>query len=110
MSLPEKCQRLSIYVGGQYRHNGLPLFEAVVMEAKSTGLAGVTVFKGLMSFGHLRALEGERLQGDKFSDELPVMIQIIDAPEKIAGFVPKMKEILGVHGISTLEDVSIVHQ
>lgn len=110
MTLPAKCKRLSVYVGGHYQINGLPLHEAIVMQAKKDGLAGVTVFTGLMSFGHLKMLEGGRLQGDKLSGDLPVMVQLIEAPEKIAAFLPFVQETLGKRGLVTLEDIDILHQ
>jgi len=110
MSLPETCKRLSVYIGGHNRTNGLPMYEAVVMHAKQQGLSGVTVFTGLMSFGHLKLLEGERLDGDKLSDERPVLVQIVESEEKINELLPEVKRVLGTHGLVTVEDVQVVHQ
>ncbi|MBI1215754.1 MAG: DUF190 domain-containing protein [Alphaproteobacteria bacterium] len=108
-ALPQKCKRMNIYVGGHNRHNGLPLYEAIVMSAKRAELAGLTVFSGLMSYGHLKLLEGARLEGEKLSNEQPVLIQIIEDAEKLQSFMPEVLKILGTHGLVTLEDVEVLH-
>lgn len=84
---------------------GRPLYEAIVLEAKRQGLAGATVFKGFMGFGaHSRIHTAKVLQ---LSEDLPVMIEIVDTEEKIRAFLPVLEGMVK-EGLVTLEKVEVI--
>jgi len=106
MDLPEHCQRLTIYLGEEARFEHKPLFEAIVHKAKEAGLAGATVLRGPMGFGEKSVLETTKLL--RLSMDLPLLIQIIEAPEKIAMFLEIIRPMIG-SGLVTIDDVRVVH-
>ena len=92
-------------MGESDRHGGRPLYEAIVLEAKRQGLAGATVFKGFMGFGaHSRIHTAKVLQ---LSEDLPVMIEIVDTDEKIRAFLPVLEGMVK-EGLVTLEKVEVI--
>ncbi|MFD3006527.1 DUF190 domain-containing protein [Thermus tengchongensis] len=105
MKLEGEAKLLRIFVGESDRHGGRPLYEAIVLEAKRQGLAGATVFKGFMGFGaHSRIHTAKVLQ---LSEDLPVMVEIVDAEEKIRAFLPVLDEMVK-EGLVTLEKVEVI--
>jgi PII-like signaling protein len=105
MKLEGEAKRLRIFVGESDRHGGRPLYEAIVLEAKRQGLAGATVFKGFMGFGaHSRIHTAKILQ---LSEDLPVMIEIVDTEEKIRAFLPVLEGMVK-EGLVTLEKVEVI--
>jgi len=100
MSLPTEGKLLRIFIGEADRWEGRPLYEAVVLEARKRGLAGATVVKGFMGFGaHSRIHTAKLLE---LSQDLPIIIEIVDAPEKIEAFMPDLEATVG-GGLTTLE-------
>ncbi|ADW20807.1 MULTISPECIES: DUF190 domain-containing protein [Thermus] len=105
MKLEGEAKLLRIFVGESDRHGGRPLYEAIVLEAKRQGLAGATVFKGFMGFGaHSRIHTAKVLQ---LSEDLPVMIEIVDTEEKIRAFLPVLEGMVK-EGLVTLEKVEVI--
>jgi PII-like signaling protein len=105
MKLEGEAKLLRIFVGESDRHGGRPLYEAIVLEAKRQGLAGATVFKGFMGFGaHSRIHTAKILQ---LSEDLPVMIEIVDTEEKIRAFLPVLEGMVK-EGLVTLEKVEVI--
>lgn len=105
MKLEGEAKLLRIFVGESDRHGGRPLYEAIVLEAKRQGLAGATVFKGFMGFGaHSRIHTAKVLQ---LSEDLPVMIEIVDSEEKIRAFLPTLDGMVK-EGLVTLEKVEVI--
>ncbi len=105
MNIPEDAQLLRIFVGESDRWEGKPAYEAIVLEARSAGLAGATVFRGCMGFGahsHMHTAKILRL-----SEDLPMLIEIVDAPEKIEAFLPRLNAVVG-DGLITLERVRVL--
>ncbi len=104
--LPEKGLLLRIFIGEDDRcKNGRPLYEEIVMKARELNLAGATVLKGVMGFG-----KTSRIHTSKFlvlSEDLPVVVEIVDTEEKINKFIPLIEEIIQ-GGMITLERVSIL--
>ena len=97
-------QLLRIFVGEEDRHEGMPLYEWIVREARTSGLAGATVLRGLAGFGaHSRVHTAKVL---RLSTDLPLVIEIVDTPEKIAAFLPTIDHAI-VEGLATLEKVQI---
>ncbi|WP_105317158.1 DUF190 domain-containing protein [Thermus tenuipuniceus] len=105
MKLEGEAKLLRIFVGESDRHGGRLLYEAIVLEAKRQGLAGATVFKGFMGFGaHSRIHTAKVLQ---LSEDLPVMIEIVDTEEKIRAFLPALEGMVK-EGLVTLEKVEVI--
>lgn len=108
--LPEKCQLLRVHVGERYTSGGMPLYEAIVLYARREKAAGATCYKGIISYGHTNLLEGTDTHGNKLSDDMPVIVDIVDTPEKVRSLLPHIKELMGNIGLVTISDVSVVHQ
>lgn len=105
MKLEGEAKLVRIFIGESDRWQGGPLYEAIVLEAKRQGLAGATVFKGVMGFGaHSRIHSAKILQ---LSQDLPVMIEIVDAEEKVRAFLPVLEAMVG-EGLVTLERVEVI--
>lgn len=105
MKLEGEAKLVRIFIGGSDRWQGKPLYEAIVLEAKRQGLAGATVFKGVMGFGaHSRIHSAKILQ---LSEDLPVMIEIVDAEEKVRAFLPALEAMVG-EGLVTMERVEVI--
>ncbi len=102
---PEAAQRLSIYIGEADRWHGIPLYEAIVLKARELHLAGATVLRGPMGFGANSRIHTAKIL--RLSEDLPMLIEIIDAPAKIAALVPHLKEMVG-GGLVTIEDVDVL--
>ena len=96
---------LRIYIGELDKYHHTPLYEAIILRARERGLAGATVLRGPMGFG-----AGSRVHTAKIlrlSEDLPVLIEIVDTEEKINAFLPELDEIVG-DGLVTLEKVHII--
>ncbi len=96
---------LRIYLGEQDKWHHTPLYEAIVLKAREMGLAGATVLRGPMGFGahsHLHTAKILRL-----SEDLPVLIEIVDKEDKINAFLPVLDKMVG-YGLVTLEKVHIL--
>lgn len=105
MSIPTEGKLLRIFIGESDRWNGRPLYEAIVEEAKRRGLAGATVWKGFMGFGaHSRMHTAKIL---RLSEDLPVLIEIVDAAEKIEAFLPDLDRMV-TEGLVTLERAEVI--
>ncbi len=105
MKLQGEARLLRIFVGESDRYGGKPLYEALVLEARRRGLAGATVFKGFMGYGaHSRIHTAKVLQ---LSEDLPVMVEIVDTEEKIQAFLPVLDEMVR-EGLVTLERVEVI--
>lgn len=106
MQLPDNCTIARIYLGESDTHNGKPLYESLVLKARESGLAGATVFRGSMGFGQSSRLHTTKIL--RLSTDLPVVVEIIDSPEKIQAFLPTLKTLVD-NGLITLEDLKVVH-
>lgn len=105
MKLPTEASLLRVFVGADDRRDGRPLYEKIIERARDRGLAGATAFRGIEGFGaHSRIHTAKIL---RLSEDLPVMIEIIDAPDKIEAFVPELDEMIE-EGLVTVEPVRVV--
>jgi uncharacterized protein len=101
-----KAQRLCIYLGERDKDQaGRPLGEAIVHEAHRRGLAGATVCKGIAGYGANSRVHTAKIL--RLSEDLPLVIAIVDAAERIAGFLPWLAEVIE-EGLVTREDVDVV--
>jgi PII-like signaling protein len=105
MSLPSKGKLLRIFIGESDHWEGRPLYEAIVLEAKKRGLAGATVIKGFMGFGAASRIHTAKLL--ELSEDLPIVIEIVDAPEKIEAFIPEVDRMMG-DGLITIEPAEVL--
>ena len=102
--LPKEGQLLRIFIGERDRHAGLPLYEWLVRKAREQHMAGATVVRGLQGFGaHSRMHTAKIL---RLSQDLPIVIEIVDTKEKIHRFLEMVDGVVD-EGIATLEDVHI---
>ena len=105
MSILEKALLLRIFIGEDDRFDGRPLYEAIVLEARRRHLAGATVLRGPMGFGRSSRLHTARIL--RLSEDLPVVIEIVDAEAKIREFVGVIAGMVR-GGLITLERVEVV--
>jgi PII-like signaling protein len=105
MNLPEEAELLRIFIGESDRYEGKPLFEAIVEEARRQSLGGATVFRGLMGYGaHSRVHTSKVL---RLSEDLPIVIEIVDATEKIEAFLPDLDRMMQ-EGLVTVERAKVL--
>jgi PII-like signaling protein len=96
---------LRLFIGESDRWHGRPLYQAIVERVRQEGLAGATVVRGIEGFGADSRLHTSRIL--RLSEDLPVVIEIVDTPEQIDRVVPILDEMVG-EGMLTLERVQIV--
>jgi PII-like signaling protein len=96
---------LRVFLGELDRWHGQPLYEAIVLAARQAGLAGATVFRGPMGFGARSRLHTTKIL--RLSEDLPVVIEIVDTQANVDAFVPKLDEMMG-DGLVTIEKVRIL--
>jgi PII-like signaling protein len=106
MKIPTEGKLLRVFIGEADRWHGKPLYEAIVEEARRSSLAGATVWKGAMGFGaHSRMHTAKIL---RLSEDLPVVIEIVDAAEKIEAFVRDHLDQMVQEGLVTLERAEVI--
>ncbi|AMK11971.1 MAG: DUF190 domain-containing protein [Pseudodesulfovibrio sp.] len=105
MKLLEKAERIRIYIGEDDKLDGQSLAEAVVREARSMGLAGATVFRGLMGFGANSLIHTSKIL--RLSEDLPVVVEIIDHPDRLEPLLDKLDAMLK-EGMVTREPVDVI--
>lgn len=94
-----------IFIGESDRWHHRPLYEAIVLEARTRGLAGATVLRGPMGFGAASRIHTAKIL--RLSEDLPIVIEIVDTAEAIDGFLPVLDEMVA-EGLITTEKVHIV--
>lgn len=105
MKIPADGQLLRIFIGEADKWHGKPLYEEIVYLAKKEKLAGATVIKGFMGFGCKSHMHTAKLL--RLSEDLPIIIEIVDSEEKIRGFLPRLDTMVR-EGLITLEKVNVV--
>ena len=104
MTLPKQGKLLRIFIGENDRHEGLPLYEWIVRQARENGLAGLTVLRGLEGYGaHSRLHKAKIL---RLSSDLPLVVEIVDTEEKIQSFLPLIDDAVR-EGLATVERVEV---
>jgi PII-like signaling protein len=106
MPTPTDSLLLRIYIGEAARHNHQPLHEAIVLKAREAHLAGATVIRGAMGYGKSSLLHTTKIL--RLSDDLPVVIEILDSEEKINAFLPVLEQMMPA-GVATLGKVRTMH-
>ncbi len=105
MELPKEAELLRIFIGESDKHHGRPLYEVLVELARQRGLAGATVLRGMMGFGAHSRLHTAKVL--RLSEDLPIVIEIVDKPERIATFLPELDALID-GGLVTLEHVRVL--
>lgn len=105
MQVPEEGVLLRVFLGEDDKHHHLPLYEAIVLKAREMGLAGATVMRGPMGFGYSSLIHTTKLL--RLSEDLPLVIEIVDRQEKIDAFLPVLGTMM-TGGLVTLEAVKIL--
>lgn len=105
MQIPKDAVLLRIFLGENDRHAHKPLYETIVLKAREAGLAGATVLRGPMGFGHSSHLHTAKIL--RLSEDLPLVIEIVDSEEKIDAFLPVLDAMMG-SGLVTLEKVKVL--
>jgi len=105
MRLPEEAELLRIFIGESDRHQGKPLHEAIVLEARRRGMAGATVLRGIMGFGADSRMHTAKIL--RLSEDLPIVVEIVDKPERIAAFLPDLDGMIQ-EGMITLERMRVI--
>ncbi len=97
--------RLTILVGEDDRWRHRPMYTEIVHRAHAAGLAGATVLRGVEGFGTHSRIHTDRLLS--LAEELPMMVLIVDAEERIRAFLPQLAE-LGLEGLVMLDPVEVI--
>jgi PII-like signaling protein len=105
MKISEDGQLLRIFIGESDRWHGKPLYEAIVLKAREMGIAGATMLRGLMGFGAASRIHTAKIL--RLSEDLPIIIEIVDSADKIEALLPVIDGMVG-EGLVTLEKVRIL--
>jgi len=105
MKLPDEGKLLRIFIGETDAYHGKALYEAIVLKARELNLAGTTVFRGIMGYGAASRIHSIKLL--RLSEDLPVMIEIVDTEENIEKILPFLDETVS-DGLITMEKVKII--
>ena len=100
-----KAVCLRLYVGEREHYENKPLYEALVLKARESRLAGATVLRSPMGFGPSSLLHTANIL--RLSDDLPMIVEIIDAKEKMDAFLEDVKPMMK-HGLITMHEVMVV--
>ncbi len=105
MIIPGEGYLLRVFVGESDKVGHRPLYEVIVLKAREAGLAGATVLRGVMGFGKNSILHTAKIL--RLSEDLPVVIEIVDSLEKVESFLPTLDEMI-TDGLVTLERVRVI--
>jgi PII-like signaling protein len=105
MVLPRESMLLRIFISEDDKFEHKPLYETIVMKAREAHLAGATVLRGPMGFGHSSRMHTSKIL--RLSEDLPIVIEIVDTEEKIKAFLPILDKVIG-GGLITLEKVQVL--
>lgn len=105
MKIEGEGKLLRIFIGESDTWHGKPLYQAIVERVREEGMAGATVTRGIEGFGATSRIHTARIL--RLSEDLPIVIEIVDTEERIQGIVPVLDEMVG-EGMVTLERVEVI--
>lgn len=105
MQLLRDAALLRIFFGEDDKFKGLPLYEAIVLKARERNLAGTTVLRGCVGYGRSSRIHTTKIL--RLSQDLPIVVEIVDAQDKIDGFLPALDEMM-TSGLVTVEKVQVL--
>ena len=106
MTLPQEGCLLRIFIGESDKHSGKPLYEWIVVQARANGLAGATVIRGMMGYGPTSRII-HTFKIERLSEDLPVIIEIVDTREKLEGFLGFIEAEVDAGLLATMERAEI---
>ena len=109
MKLTGEAKLLRIFLGESDKLNSRPVYEEIVLKAREAGLAGTTVIKGIMGFGANSIIHTSKIL--TLSEDLPLVIEIVDELAKIENFIPTINQIFesaNVGGLVTIEKAEVI--
>jgi uncharacterized protein len=109
MEISGESKLVRIFVGESDKLDHIPVYEKITLEARKAGLAGATVFKGIMGFGKNSRIHTAKIL--RLSEDMPMVIEIVDEAEKIENFLPLLHDLFekaNCGGLITLEKVEII--
>ena len=110
MKMKRESKLIRIFIGDSDKIGSMPVYEKIVLEAKKEGLAGATVFKGIMGFGGTSRIHTTKIL--RLSEDLPLIIEIVDEEEKIESFLRTLEDIFetaNCGGLITIEKAEVIH-
>ncbi|HEY1944176.1 MAG TPA: DUF190 domain-containing protein [Roseiarcus sp.] len=105
MNLPREAMLLRVFFGEDDKIHNRPLYEAIILRAREAQLAGATVLRGAAGFGHSSRLHTTKIL--RLSQDLPLVVEIVDTEEKIKAFLPTLDSMMQ-SGLVTLEKVQVL--
>ncbi len=105
MQIPRDAVLLRIFFGEDDKYERLPLYEAIVLKAREMRLAGATVLRGHAGFGHSSRIHTTKIL--RLSEDLPIVVEIVDAQDKIDAFLPVLDRMMS-GGLITIEKVQVL--
>lgn len=105
IELPEDSQLLRIFISEQDRFEGRPLYEALVLTARDHGLAGATVLRGPVGYGHSTRLHSAKIL--RLAGDLPLVVEIVDTAPRIEAFLPVLDKMM-TSGLVTIEKARVL--
>jgi uncharacterized protein len=105
MQIPKDAALLRVFIGETDHYQGHPLYEAIVLKAREMHMAGATVLRGPMGYGRTSRLHTAKVL--RLSEDLPIVVEIVDSQEKIDEFLPTLDGMIG-SGLVTLEKVQVL--
>jgi uncharacterized protein len=109
MEINGQAKSLRIFIGEGDKIHHHPLYEAIVTEARKRGLAGATVFRGILGYGPTSHIRTAKILD--LSSDLPVVVEIVDEENKIDAFLPHLSELFesaGSGGLVTVEKIGVI--
>lgn len=109
MGIRKNATLLRIFIGDRDKTGHVPVYETIVLKAREMQLAGATVFKGIMGFGHSSRVHSSKIL--RLSEDLPIIIEIVDNEEKIKDFMPVLDGLLeesNAGALVTIEKAEII--
>jgi uncharacterized protein len=103
--LPEESVLLRIFISEFDQNAGRPLHEALVVKAREVGLAGATVLRGALGYGHTSRIHTAKIL--RLADDLPLVVEIVDTQQKIDAFLPILDDMLE-SGLVTIEKARVL--
>ena len=105
MQLVRDAVLLRVFFGEDDKYNGLPLYEAIVLKAREMHLAGATVLRGSVGFGHSSRIHTTKIL--RLAQDLPIVVELVDSQDKVDAFLPELDKMMS-SGLVTLEKVQVL--
>src|SRR6185437_683856 len=106
MQIPRDAVLLRIFFGEDDKFEGLPLYEAIVLKAREMHLGGATMLRGHVGYGHSSRLHPTKIL--RLSQDLPIVVEIVDSKENIDAFLPVLDKMMSAGGLVTIEKVQVL--